>query len=369
MLLATPHRFAARALLVSLMLCASVTAWAFTKPQDLPAVISAQAPLSPLLAVAHAGARIVAVGLRGHIVFSDDGGKTWTQAASPVSSDLLAVSFPSPRQGWAVGHGGVVLHSADGGTSWVRQLEGRQASNMAVRHYESQIATNPQLERVLQREKSLAADGGTQALLDVHFDSETTGYVVGTFNRIYRTEDGGKTWAPWMDRTDNPNELHFYTIRSGGGGLYLAGEQGMVWRLDTATQRFLPIPTPYKGTLFGLVAVDADNLLVFGMRGSLFRSGDRGKTWSRVATSSAAGMTAGTTLPDGKVLLVNQAGGLELSHDKGQTFHTVKASRPMSYYGVAPQGQGRVSMVGAEGVRIESITPEAPTADASKSRP
>lgn len=367
--MAHPPRSAARALLVSLMLCASITASAFKNPQDLPAVISAQAARSPLLAVAHAGARIVAVGLRGHIVFSDDGGKTWTQAASPVSSDLLAVSFPSPRQGWAVGHGGVVLHSADGGTTWVRQLEGRQASDIAVRYYESQLATHPQWQQVLQREKGLAADPGTQALLDVHFDSETSGYVVGTFNRIYRTEDAGKTWTPWMDRTDNPNELHFYTIRSGGGGLYLAGEQGMVWRLDAATQRFLPIPTPYKGTLFGLVAVDADNLLVFGMRGSLFRSGDQGRTWSRVPTSSAAGMTAGTTLPDGSVLLVNQAGGLEISHDKGQTFSAVKAGEPMSYYGVAPVGEGRVGLVGAEGVRIESVTPAAPAVVASKPRP
>jgi photosystem II stability/assembly factor-like uncharacterized protein len=350
------------------MLVASVTASAFTNPQDLPAVASAQAPHSPLLAVARAGARIVAVGLRGHIVFSDDGGKTWTQAPSPVSSDLLAVSFPSPRHGWAVGHGGVVLHSADGGSSWVRQLEGRQASNLAVRYYESQLASHPQWERVLQREKALAADGGTQALLDVHFDSETTGFVVGTFNRIYRTEDAGKTWTPWMDRTDNPNELHFYTIRSGGGGLYLAGEQGMVWRLDAASQRFVPIPTPYKGTLFGLVAVDADNLLVFGMRGSLFRSGDQGRSWARVATSSAAGMTAGTTLPDGSVLLVNQAGGLEISHDKGQTLQPIKASQPMSYYGVTPVGGSRVGLVGAEGVRIESIAPAAAIADAGKPR-
>lgn len=367
--MAHPSRSAARALLTSLMLCASITASAFTNPQDLPAVISAQAPHSPLLAVAQAGTRIVAVGLRGHIVHSDDGGKTWTQAASPVSSDLLAVSFPSPRHGWAVGHGGVVLHSADGGTTWVRQLEGRQASQIAVRYYESQLASHPQWEGVLKREKSLAADGGTQALLDVHFDNETTGYVVGTFNRIFRTEDGGTTWTPWMDRTDNPNELHFYAIRSGGGGLYLAGEQGMVWRLDAATQRFLPIPTPYKGTLFGLIAVDADNLLVFGMRGSLFRSGDQGKTWSSVATASAAGLTAGTTLPDGTVLLVNQAGGLQVSRDKGQTLRTRKASQPMSYYGVAPVGDGRVGLVGAEGVRIESIAPEAPAADAAKPRP
>ena len=31
----------------------------------------------------------------------------------PVSSDLVAVAFPTPQQGWAVGHDGVILASAD----------------------------------------------------------------------------------------------------------------------------------------------------------------------------------------------------------------------------------------------------------------
>ena len=318
------------AMLVVMPLAANPTPPAFTRPQDRPAEPSAQAALSPLLAVTQAGTRIVAVGLRGHIVLSDDGGRSWRQAAVPVSSDLLAVSFPTPSQGWAVGHGGVVLHSADGGATWQRQLGGEPPS----------------------------AEGGTPSLLDVHFENERIGYVVGTFNRILRTDDGGMSWAPWMDRTDNPQELHFYAIRGGAAGLYLAGEQGMVWRLDEATQRFVAIPTPYKGTLFGLVTAGRDELLVFGMRGSLFRSGDRGRTWARVATGSSAGITGGAALPDGRLLLVNQAGGLDLSGDHGQTFHPVKPVHPMPYFGVAALGGGRIGLVGAQGVRLEALGTE-----------
>ena len=328
---------------------------AFQNPQDLPALASEQAARSPLLAVARAGNRIVAVGLRGHIVFSDDMGKTWTQAQVPVSSDLLAVSFPSARHGWAVGQGGVVLHSADGGASWTRQLEGRQAGELAARHYDRRQASDPTAEAFFKREQRLAADGGTQPFLDVHFESETRGFVVGTFNRIFLTEDGGATWTPWMDHTDNPGELHFYAMRGDAQGLYLAGEQGAVWRLDAASQRFVAVPTPYKGTLFGLVTDGPDTVLAFGMRGSLFRSGDRGRTWARVNTTSAAGITAGTVLPDGSVLLVTQAGGIELSHDHGLTFNPVKPAAPMPYFGVTPLGVGRLGLVGADGVRLEPI--------------
>lgn len=353
-------------LLGGLLLGAAAAAPAFTLPQDLPALASAQAARSPMLGVTRAGNRIVAVGLRGHIVYSDDAGRSWTQAKVPVSSDLLAVSFPSARQGWAVGHGGVVLHSADAGASWSRQLDGRQAGEIATRYYEAQRVTKPSLAGLAEREKSLAADPGTPAFLDVQFESETTGYVVGTFNRIYRTDDGGRTWTPWMDRTDNPGELHFYAIRGGAEGLYLAGEQGMVWRLDAATQRFEAVPTPYKGTLFGVVPDGADRLLVFGMRGSLFRSADRGKTWVRVATTSAAGITAGSTLPDGGVVIVNQAGGVEVSRDQGLSFRPVRVAQPMPYFGITALDNGRIGLVGAEGVRIELMNDAAAMAGTTK---
>jgi photosystem II stability/assembly factor-like uncharacterized protein len=332
----------------------SAAAPAFQPPQDQGAMPSRLAATSPILALARAGSRIVGVGLRGHIVISDDGGRQWTQAASPVSSDLLAVSFPTARQGWAVGHGGVVLHSADGGATWTRQLDGREASALAIRHYQAQLDAGNNVAQFLKREQSLAVDG-TQPFLDVYFDSATSGYVVGTFNRLFRTQDGGKTWTPWMERTDNPDELHFYAIRGGAHGLYLAGEQGMAWRLDAASQRFVAMRTPYKGTLFGVVSTGPGGLLVFGMRGSLLRTEDEGKTWQTLSTGNPAGITSGAVLQDGAIVLVNQAGGIDLSRDNGKSFTTYKSAQPMSYYGVAALGGNQIALAGSEGVRLESV--------------
>lgn len=325
---------------------------AIRPPQDTAAMPTAMAASHPLLAIARAGARIVAVGPRGHIVYSDDDGARWTQAAVPVSSDLLAVSFPSARRGWAVGHGGVVLHSDDGGATWRRQLGGREANEIALRHAESRAAA------LLQREKAQGADGSTPSFLDVHFISETSGFVVGTFNRILRTDDGGRSWTPWTDRTQNPNDLHFYAVRGSARGLYLAGEQGMVWRLDPQAQRFEAVATPYKGTLFGLVASDAGTLLAYGMRGRLFRSDDEGRQWQAVAGVGTAGITAGAVLPGGAIVLVDQAGGIALSRDGGQRFVAVPALQPMPYFGVAALGAQRIGLVGAAGVRLQTLAVE-----------
>ena len=51
----------------------------------------------------------------GHIAYSDDQGRSWVQAAVPVSVDLTSVSFVTPRLGWVTGHDGVVLRSDDAG--------------------------------------------------------------------------------------------------------------------------------------------------------------------------------------------------------------------------------------------------------------
>lgn len=329
-------------------------ATAFVHPLDEPAMRNRLAARSTLLAVTRAGQRTVAVGQRGLAVYSDDEGRTWTQASVPVSTDLVAVAFAADRLGWAVGHGGVVLHTTDGGANWVKQFDGRQAVQLAVETFERRLADGAAVERLLAEERSFV-DGGTQPFLGLYFENERVGYVVGTFNRIFRTEDGGSSWVPWMDRTENPDGLHFNAIAGRGGKVYLAGEQGIVWRLDAASGRFVRAPTGYSGTLFGLLPISATVVLAYGMRGSVYRSSDAGVTWQRVPLATLAGVTDGALLPDGAVVLVTQAGGMEISRDQGRSFKPLKPKLPMSYYGISPGADGQVMLAGAEGMRSEGL--------------
>lgn len=353
------NRFFRRAWLGMAMaaLTVSVPVQAYKPPVEVPALQSKFAAVAPLIGVAMAGKRVVAVGLRGHVVYSDDDGKTWTQAAQvPVSTDLVAVSFVNDQLGWAAGHGGVVLHTADGGKTWRKLLDGKVAAELTQQYYAAKTGAEvtPDIERATRQAKALLDEQNTQTLLDISFENENSGYVVGTFNRIFRTGDGGKTWLPLMDRTDNARELHFYAVHASAKDVYLTGEQGMVWRLDKTKDRFTAIQTPYNGTLFGLIA-DGGTLLVYGMRGSLLRSDDEGKTWERIKLESQAGISGGAVLPGGDIAIANQAGQIMLSSDHGKTFRVAKTSRPMSYFGVTPVAEGKVALVGSEGVRVEPL--------------
>src|SRR5690606_3791512 len=79
----------------------------------------------PLIGMDRAGDVLVGVGLHGMIKRSTDGGATWQQVQSPVSTDLVQVRFRDPMNGWIVGHDSVLLHTTDGGLTWSVQLDGR----------------------------------------------------------------------------------------------------------------------------------------------------------------------------------------------------------------------------------------------------
>src|SRR5262249_27260926 len=162
------------------------------------------------------------------------------QSPVPVSSDLTAVHFATDRKGWAVGHDGVILHTEDGGLTWTLQLDGLRANESLVQSLQQPRPPLPASEqqRLLEeakRYKELASD---KPFLDVWFADENNGYAVGAYNLIFKTADGGKNWEPWFDRTENPKLFNLYSIRPAGGGLYIAGEGGLVLKLDADLQRF-----------------------------------------------------------------------------------------------------------------------------------
>lgn len=325
----------------------------FAAPLEVPARVSALAVQAPLMAIARAGERLVAVGMRGHIVYSDDAGKTWTQASVPVQTDLVAVAFATPEHGWAVGHLGVALETRDAGRSWQRRLGGSELHQSLERHYLGH-ADDPdsRAAQILAQVRRDAEDGTPSALLDVWFDSATEGTIVGTFNTILRTVDGGATWTPVLERTDNPDDLHFYAVRGTAQGLYAAGEQGSVWRLEDG--RWVGVPTGYTGTLFGLVA-DGQKVVAYGMRGSVFLSEDAGAHWQQIDVPTRAGLVAGARMLGGDIVLVDQTGLLLRSSDGGRSFAVVAGAQRVPAFAVAVAGAGQLVSAGPLGAGVVTL--------------
>ncbi|WP_166362110.1 WD40/YVTN/BNR-like repeat-containing protein [Pseudomonas akapageensis] len=329
----------------------------FVDVLDLPAKPSALAVRSPLLGIARVGERLVAVGQRGHILYSDDAGKHWLQANVPLSSDLNAVFFPSARQGWAVGNDGVVLHSSDAGVTWHKQLDGRQIGALLVKHYGDLARAEPANEQwplLVAEGQRLVEQGADKPLLDVWFANDRLGYVVGVFNLILRTEDGGQSWTPFQDRTDNPQGFHLNAIASTGDALYIAGEQGLLLKWDTTLERFSAVQTPYHGSYFGVVGKPGE-VLAYGLRGHVLRSTDGGSRWSPLQTGLQVNITAAVVDGHGRYRLFSQAGHRLVSQEGGASLKLLAQHNPAPAVGAALAADGSLVVVGSRGVHTLSI--------------
>ncbi|MGF6901397.1 WD40/YVTN/BNR-like repeat-containing protein [Paraburkholderia sp. GAS348] len=329
---------------------------AFVDPLDAPALMRTSVAGRPVMSVVGAGRRLVVVGMRGLIAISDDGGKTWTQASVPAQSDLLALSFPTNLEGWAVGHDGVVLHSGDGGATWSRQLDGRVAARRLSAIYQQKVAAGDQsVQPYLDQLNLNYKSGPTLPFVSVAFENARMGFAVGSFGMIVATEDGGKTWQPYLDRIDDPQFLHLNSIRYIEGNLYIAAEKGTVFKFDRQSGRFVAATTGYPGSFFGIVG-NAKVLLAHGLRGTVYRSTDSGTTWTPTTVPMHGAITGAAYLPQRRVfVLVTSGGEIATGDEMGENFQSQVVGRPTVFTAVHGMGDSAVAVSGLDGTRILTL--------------
>ncbi|MFO7787366.1 MAG: YCF48-related protein [Halospina sp.] len=339
---------------------------------EIPALDTDLAAESLLLDVEHLGDRLVAVGERGHIVYSDDGGDSWTQAEVPVSTTLTGVDFPEGNtdEGWAVGHSGVILHSSDGGETWENQLDGREGIPKLVSLYEERIETKEaeieeaededrisdlewELDDLVYTRDILEEDldrfGPWQPMLDVWFRDADYGIAIGAYNLVYRTQDGGETWQAASDRIDNPDRFHLNEITQvEGGDLYIAGESGFVYRSTDDGRTWETLEPGYPGSFFGVVGTGDGGVLAYGLRGNVYRS-ENGDEWNSVDSGTDRTLNAGDVNADGEVVIVANDGAVIYSSDGGQSFSEHVRPARHSYVGVTLVPDNGLVLVGEKG--------------------
>lgn len=325
-----------------------------------------------LLGLAAAGPSWWAVGELGLALRSGDGGKTWVQVPLPTAVMLTAVTFADERHGWIVGHDGIVLHTADGGAGWKRQFDGNTSNAQMLAALREQVqraaavtgggdAAKRSLElaedRVGDVEAAIKA-GPSRPLMDVGFLDPQHGFVVGSFGQIFETRDGGKAWSYIGQRLTNPEGLHLTAIqRMPSGALFVSAEAGVVFRSDDRGQTWTRLSTGYAGYLYGVVASKSHTLVAYGFNGNVFRSTDNGRTWAPGRKTAAKSIVHAQLLADSRLLLVSQDGQLLLSSDDGASFAALPKGLKLTRVSKTLIGrQGELLAVGAGGLILDAAS-------------
>lgn len=343
------HRTIASALLATLAIAALADP-AVGPALDRPALTVKTPERAVLMAATQVGDAWIAVGERGLVLRSQDGGPHWQQIASPVSVTLTAVRFADDRHGFAVGHGGTVLVTDDGGRSWVRRLDGRQLANMLLAQ-----AQQRQDATAIKAAQQLQADGADKPLLDVLVFGPGRALVVGAYGLALATDDNGQTWTSRAERLDNPKALHLYAARQNGKRVVLAGEQGLALASDDGGQTFRRLAVPYHGSFFTLELPSAHEIVLAGLRGQVWQSPDDGQTWQALPLPMPVSVVASQLAPDGTLLLANQA-GFVLAR-RGNVAVPLQPNPLPALTGLAAGSDGRLLALSVQGVMPISFKP------------
>jgi photosystem II stability/assembly factor-like uncharacterized protein len=270
---------------------------------------------SLLLDVAAHGERLIAVGERGHVLVSSDGGRSWRQVPAPTRATLTAVHLQADGQAFAVGHDAVVLRSRDAGESWERVYE------------------SPEDER---------------PLLDVWFADARHGLAAAAYGELLATEDGGDSWTRRALRDGDDFHLNQLS-RAKDGALYVAAEAGRLYRSDDGGGTWTALASPYEGSFFGVLPLDDGSVLAFGLRGRLFASSDRGRSWTRIEAATEATLLCGMSLGAGRYVV----GGMEGTLVWGEGGRTRTEERPdrQAITALARDPEGGLLLFGEGGVR------------------
>lgn len=231
---------------------------------------------------------IFAVGQKGAILRSGNGGEAWTRVNSGTSINLQSIQFTDNQTGYILGQNGLMLKTENSGTDWF--LLRKTHANLNT--YSSFYFASNDIGYLFSGDRGpyktidggrswteqpmgigiiygghfldenrgfvLASSGNLYATIDgglswksirslsngvlslsVHFVSENTGFIYSSNGAISKTTDGGETWSSWSSPLAREiNHIYFQdenTAHAVGGGLFskqrlfITEDGGLTW--------------------------------------------------------------------------------------------------------------------------------------------
>ena len=226
---------------------------------------------------------LIAVGDDGLIVYSTDGGASWTEGDSGTTEDVNGLHVYSSASAIAVGDGGLIIKTTDLGATWSDISESSVTDDLwDVHMYDNSYG----LIAGGSGSVLLTSDGGRSwteqstgyaiRLYDVFAVSETDYWAVGNSGKILQSRDSGASWSDTVSAGSIFYEVDFVSSSEGwvvgsGPSLMHTTDGGASWSNE--------VPSDIDSSLYSVEFHTSDRGTFGTYEGDIYATTDGGSTW------------------------------------------------------------------------------------------
>ena len=231
----------------------------------------------------------------GIILFTHDGGRSWQLDSSLLLPALKQARFFDAKHGWAVGCPSALFPTGlfvtdSGGRAWKpvqgEALRGIGAADFLQQH--TGAAARQDGTALVLRNGSVGpaspADFGLRGLARVKLVQPRFGWLVGDGGLVMMTRDGGASWqtTPADLPQGTAGEFDFAALAVRGTKVWIAGSPGTrVFHTPDAGLTWFEADTAQNLPLRGLHFADDRHGWAVGDLGTILATTDGGQTWKR----------------------------------------------------------------------------------------
>ena len=248
-----------------------------------------------------------AVGSRGTLLATVDGGKSWRAGSQPTVDALRDIYFTDDQNGWLLCEANLydlkgkddprtyLMQTSDGGVNWKRiNIQGVDVNARLVR-----LIFSPGRGWVVGEEGAIftTRDSGLtwtrlqsptrHLLLGGTFIDDDRGWLVGAGATIIQTSDGGETWHTSRLVDASRVAVRFVATSFVDNRLgWAVGSGGSIYHTENGGRSWQQQSSGITTDLFDVKFLDATEGWAVGAEGTIVHTNDGGRHWTAVRSDT-----------------------------------------------------------------------------------
>ncbi|HUS16534.1 MAG TPA: YCF48-related protein [Chloroflexia bacterium] len=277
----------------------------------------------PVYAVAFADALHGIAASNNTILYTANGGATWSAGTGVVGS-IYQVAMADATHGFAADSAGGFLRSSNGGQTWQSMAMSAAVSGIQFFDALNGVASSP--NGVFHTNNGGASWTLTAGPHGGFFINPNEGWLVSG-NTAAHTTNGGATWQPqtlpagaWIYGVTFRDSLHGWAVGS-ASQIYATIDGGNTWTLQLN-------PPSYIAPLWDVAFADTLHGIAVGGAAEIFGTTDGGATWTRRFNGSPAEAVHMVTTDGSHVWASTTSGSVLYTVDGGQDWRLAQVGDP-----------------------------------------